>query len=688
MTIEKQYINPKFPFMIHGGDWNPDQWLDEPNIIEEDFRLMKLAGINSATLAIFAWAKIEPQEGKYDFEWLDKIMDRMAKEGMAVILATPSGARPSWLAYKYPEVLRVREDGIRNLFGDRHNHCLTSPVYRQKVFEIDRRLAEHYKNHPALFCWHLSNEYSGECYCDICVESFRKWLKNKYKDINLLNHEWWTSFWSHTYNDWSEINPPTYRGENSIHGLSLDWKRFITDQTVDFMKMEYNAVKEVTPDIPVTTNMMGTFPGLDYWKLAKALDIASWDMYPSWGRSESEKSEAIYNGFCNDLIRTLKNRSFLLMESTPSMTNWQEASKLKRPGVHLLSSLMAVGHGADSVQYFQWRKSRGGAEKFHGAVVDHYGKEDTRVFKDVAGVGSVLPKLNEICGSNHPSEVAVIYDWENRWAIETMNGVIKRERRQYDRICSEHYGSFWSFGINVDIPESTYDLSKYKLVIAPMLMMLKPNVAENIKNFVKNGGCFVATYLTGIVNENDLCFLGGFPGEGLQEVFGLMVEETDGLYPKDRNTLVFENKNILNLKGKFKIFDICDIIRPLGCEIIAKYGEDFYSGTPVLTLHRYGKGQAWYIAARTDSNFLNVFYKSLIKILDIKPNLYLTLPDGVTVQKRTDGKNEWFFIMNFNNKEINLTLPTKTVFKDVIDNSDVTNFIKIRSFGVKVLKKL
>jgi beta-galactosidase len=689
MARARQFVNPKFPHFIHGCDWNPDQWLQTPAVIEEDFRMMKLAGVNSASVAIFAWAKLEPEEGRYDFSWLDPIMDRAAKEQMAIVLATPSGARPAWMAQKYPEVLRVRPDGIRNLFGDRHNHCFTSPVYREKTFSMDRKLAEHYKGHQALFLWHLSNEYSGECYCELCRSAFRDWLKKRYgNSLEKLNQQWWTDFWSHTYTDWEQINPPVERGENCVHGLTLDWRRFATHQTADFMSMEYRAVKEITPDVPATTNLMGTFPWLDYWELARRLDIVSWDMYPSWGKSgETEADEAVYNGFANDITRTLKNRPFLLMESTPSATNWQEASKLKRPGVHLLSSLMAVAHGADSVQYFQWRKSRGSAEKFHGAVVDHCGHEHTRVFRDVAEVGDALPKIGEVCGSSHPSEVAVIYDWENGWAIESMAGIVQRHRRRYDAICAGHYGAFWNLGVNVDVPESLSDLSGYKIVVAPMLYMLKPGVAERIRVFVENGGTFVATYMTGITNENDLCFLGGMPGDDLRKVFGLTVEETDGLYPRDRNTLAPVKGNCLDLKHPFKITDICDLIQPEGCETVAVYGSDFYAGRPCLTVNRYGKGEAWYIAARTSGEFLNPFYDALTARAGIKRNLVTTLPPGVTVQKRTHDGQDWLFLMNFNHTESIVSIPSGQVFQDMLSGARISSKVKLKPYACLVLKK-
>jgi beta-galactosidase len=269
-----------FPFMIHGADYNPEQWLGYEGIIDEDFRLLQLANMNSVSVGIFSWAKLEPSEGVYDFEWLDDIFERVNKIGGKVVLATPSGARPNWLAQKYPEVLRTNASREKALFGARHNHCYTSPIYREKVANINTLLAERYANNPALFLWHLSNEYGGECHCELCQAAFREWLKEKYNnDLDLLNAQYWSAFWSHTYTDWSQVESPSPRGEQAVHALNLDWMRFVTHQTCDFIKMEKDTVKKINHNIPVTTNIMGTYEGLNYHKLAKELDIVSWDSY-------------------------------------------------------------------------------------------------------------------------------------------------------------------------------------------------------------------------------------------------------------------------------------------------------------------------------------------------------------------------------------------------------------------------
>ncbi|MEA4888537.1 MAG: beta-galactosidase [Clostridiaceae bacterium] len=641
-------IITQYPHFLHGGDYNPDQWRSMKEIWQEDMRLARLAHCNAMTVGIFAWTALEPEEGRYDFAWLDEVMDLLAANNMIAILATPSGARPAWMSRRYPEVLRVNEDRQRILHGARHNHCYTSSVYRQKVRQINTLLAERYKNHPALALWHLSNEYNGECHCDLCQAAFRKWLKIRYKDsLDTLNQAWWTAFWSHTYTDWQQIESPSSRGESSVHGLVLDWKRFVTEQTVDFMKAEMEPLRRITPAVPCTTNMMGLYDGLNYYRLAEELDVASWDNYPIWRNDSGDTALAAQTGMVHDLNRCLKDgRPFMMMESSPSATNWQPVAKLRRPGGHLLYSLQAVAHGSDTVQYFQFRKSRGGSEKFHGAVVDHAGSDQTRVFREVAQTGAALAELDEIVGTGRPAEVALIYDVESRWALQECQG-FKRDKR-YVETLMEHYKPFWSRGMTVDVIDSTKDLARYKLVVAPMLYMLRPGMAEKISRFVENGGTLVTTYATAYVNESDLCFLGGFPGP-LKTVLGIWNEEIDALYDEERRSVTW-NEHLYQAR------DFCEIIHLQGAEPIARYEDDFYAGKPAATVNTYGRGRAYYIAARLDDSFQNDFFGRLADELQLKKALDKDLPAGCTAQVRTDGRKEYVFVMNFRPTPVEIDL--------------------------------
>lgn len=679
-------LSEKVPHMLHGADYNPEQWADYPDVFEEDLRLMKLAKCNVMSVGIFSWAKLEPEDGVYTFEWMDNVIDRLYENGVYVFLATPSGARPTWMSEKYPEVLRVGPNRVRNLHGMRHNHCFTSPVYREKIEIMNTKLAERYSDHPGVIGWHISNEYGGECHCDLCQDAFRNWVKEKYQTIDNLNHAWWTTFWSHTYTNWSQVESPAPHGETMVHGQNLDWKRFVTDQTLDFYRHEIKPLKAKNPELPATANFMEAFEGLNYDKFADDLDFVSWDAYPTWHFTDDDLDVAAWTSMNHDMFRSLKGgKPFFLMESTPSLTNWQDISKLKKPGMHLLSSLQAVAHGSDSVQYFQWRKSRGSSEKFHGAVVDHVGHEHTRVFNDVKDVGESLSQLSAVVGASVEPEVAIIFDTENRWAVKDAQGP-RNVGVHYERTIKEHYRAFWDQGIPVDVIGMDRDLSQYKVVVAPMLYMVREGVGERIEQFVQAGGTFVSTYWSGIVNETDLCFLDGFPGP-LRKTLGIWSEEIDGLNDGQTNAVKMLADNSLGFTGQFEAKELCDLIHLEGAQALATYQDDFYAGRPALTVNQFGKGEAYYIASRNDENFTTQFYNQLIKKAGITRVIDRELPKGVTAQIRSDQENDYVFVMNFTAADQIVELDNRE-YTDILTNEPVNREqLALEGYGLAVLQR-
>lgn len=635
---------PQVDALLHGCDYNPEQWLDRPDILEEDIRLMKKANVNVVTLGVFSWSVYEPVEGEYHFEWLKEIMDNLYNNGIYTILATPSAARPAWLDYKYPDAMRTDSKGIRNLHGERHNNCMTSENYRMMVRKIDTKIVENFGNHPGLIMWHIDNEIGCDCWCDACRSKFQGFLREKYdNNIEKLNQAWWTTFWSHRFNDFDQIDPPSGRGEKSIHGLNLDWKRFCTWNTVDFLMNEISIFKEKTPNIPVTTNFMHLYPALDYNKLSKVIDVISWDSYPRWNTAdESLYATAAGNAFDHVMMRSFKkDRPFMLMESVPSLVNWHEYNKLKRPKVHKLNCIQTLACGSDTVQYFQWRKGRGSYEQYHGAVLDHLGRSDTRVFKDVEEVGAMIAGLSQLQGTLTAAKAAIIYDQENKWAVEDAAALSKKTKK-YPETCMEIFNIFMKNGVDVDIISSEEDYSSYDMIVAPMLYMLKDGVADALKKFVEEGGQLVATYFTGYVNETTLCYLGGFPGNGLMDLFGLYSEEIDTLYPKDKNGVLFGEDS--PIQGTYSAKDYCEILKVQDALVLAEYTSDFYANTPAITVKQTGKGKAYYVGTRTETACMEAILK---QIWQDKQIVTQQLPADVEYHKRENDQYTYEFYINY-----------------------------------------
>lgn len=675
----------KLSKIFYGGDYNPDQW--DEGVWEEDIKLMKVFRVNVVTLPVFSWAKLQPSEDIFDFSWLDRVVGLLRKNDIFIIMATPTAAQPAWMSIKYPKMLITDIEGRKHKHGGRSNFCPNSYDYRRLSHFIAEKMAIRYKDLPNLIMWHINNEYRSYCYCDNCAEAFRIWLKKRYGSLEELNKRWNTNFWGHTYYSWEEIEAPSYLTElmpswigkkdiTIFQGLAIDYNRFMSDSNLDCYRNEADVIKKYAPDIPITTNFMGSHKPLDYFEWAKYIDIISWDNYPTNNLPVSNAAMR------HDLMRGLKDgQPFFLMEQASNQVNWEPQNALKRPGVMRLLSYQAIAHGGDSILFFQWRQSRGACEKYHSAMVPHAGHLNTRVGRELTELGQELEKLGDkIVGSRTNSKVAMMMDWPNWWAVEFSTG--PSEDLKYFNQLEKYYKAFYDLNISVDVINPSYDLSGYNIIVAPVLYMVKENAARSIEKFVEGGGTFITTFFSGMVDENDLIILGGYPG-AFRKLLGLWVEEIDALYPDMKNTIVMKERFPEMLKEEYDCKLICDVINTEGAKTLAVFGKDYYKGYPSLTENNYGKGKAVYVATEPEDDFIRDLMKHYCN--EKAPHPLIEPQKGVEVTQRIKGDKTFTFILNHKNEKVTLTLP-EGKYNSLLNGDVVSGEITILPRDVFILE--
>jgi len=669
--------------VLYGGDYNPEQW-DEATW-EKDYEMFSKAGIDIVTLNVFNWAMLQPNEETYDFSRLDASIKRAEENGVNICLATATAAHPAWMAKKYPDVLRTEINGMKRKFGKRHNSCPNSPTFRKYSVALASELAKRYKEQENIVIWHINNEYGGNCYCENCEKAFRVWLRKRYQTLDALNRAWNTNFWGHTFYDWDEIVSPTMLSEMEdeekgiFHGMLLDYRRFNSEGMMNNCIDEAKAIKAVIPDARVTTNFMGAYKPLDYQKWAPYLDVISWDNYPG---PEEEPAHTALN---HELMRGLKkDQPFMLMESTPGVVNWRPYNRLREPGQMRLHSYQAIAHGADTVMFFQLRMSPGASEKFHGAVIDHSGRDDTRIFKEVCVLGEELKVLgDEFLGSVSKPKAALIFDWETWWAVEGCIGPTVRLR--YHEELLNYYRAFHSLNIPVDVVGMDTDLSEYKVVVAPLCYMIKDGFEQKLKDFTQKGGTSVITFFSGYADESDRIINGGFPGK-MMDLFGIWAEEIDALAPTEENSFTY---NGITYPAKL----LCDLIHANDTQILSSYEKRFYAGTPVITKNTYGQGNAYYVGTQSSKEFYQTFIKDICNEAGVDMVLYENIAKkeypvcGLEITKRVKDGTEFVFLLNHQMNEESVELPFSA--NDLLTGSSYQagDKITIGSMGVVILKK-
>ncbi|MEV4719974.1 beta-galactosidase [Micromonospora noduli] len=671
-------LSAKVPF---GGDYNPEQWPED--VWKQDYRLFDTARIDLVTLGVFDWALTQPAEDTYDFALLDRVIERASAEGRGICLATGTGAHPPWLAKAYPEVTRTDFEGRKHRFGQRHNSCPSSPVFRRLSTELARRVARRYADTPAVLAWHVGNEYGGACYCALCAAGFRNWLRHRYGTLDELNEAWYTTFWSHTFTDWDEIEPPSaltehWRGPDhtAFQGITLDYLRFTSDAMLTNFRDEKAAIRESSPTLPVTTNFMGMYRPIDYHRWAPHLDFVSWDNYPP------DDGSAARMALTHDLMRGLKDgQPFWLMEQTPSCTACRDVNPLKRPGLMRLWSWQAVAHGADAVLFFQLRASRGASEKYHGAVIGHAGRADTRVFREVAELGAELERLGPASlGARTPARVALLFDWDSWWALELSDGPSRLVR--YQQVVLAYHRALWDAGVDLDVVAVTADLSRYDVVVAPALHLLKGDLPQRLEAVATRGGSVLTTYLSGRVDENDQAFLMDVPGP-LGQLMGVRVDEWDARGPEVVNPVrLGDGADQVEVDARL----LFELVIPQGAQVVGTYQADFYAGTPAVTRNSFGAGDGWYVAAGLDQAGVSWVVRQVLARHDLL-GPYPDVPDLESAVRVAADGSRLLFLLNHRAEPVEVTARTGGVDLLTGDRTAAGGALRLPAYGVVVLEE-
>jgi beta-galactosidase len=626
----------------YGGDYNPEQWPED--VWAEDVQLMKEAGVTMVSLGIFGWAQVEPEPGEFDFAWFDRVMDLLHGGDVAVCLATMTASPPPWMSQRHPEILPMRADGTRLWPGGRQHYCPSSPIYREYATRLVDTLASRCADHPALALWHIGNEYGchvSDCYCDVSAEAFRRWLRDRYGDLDGLNDAWSTTFWSQRYTDWEQVLPPRTQPAFSNPGQRLDFARFSSDEMLACYRVEKAVLDRITPEVPATTNFLGVWKSVDFFAWAPHVDVVSHDSYPD-PHDLSTVSEV---GFAYDLMRSLGDGDpWLLMEQAPSAVNWRDRNGPKPPGVMRLWSWQAIAHGADSVLSFQWRQSRGGAEKFHSAMVPH-GGPDTRIHREVQQLGRELAEHPEIAGTRLRSDVAIVMDWSDWWAVE-LDSHPSTDVRLIETVLA-HYRPLYDANVTCDVVPPGADLSGYRLVVVPNLYLVGPADAANLTEYVRKGGTLVMSYFSGVVDRNDRVHLGGYPAP-FRELLGLRVEEFWPL-PEDGTVALTGD-----LGGTGTVWS--EDIDLEGAEQLAAFADGDLAGRPAITRHRLGNGTAYYCGTRPDPETMRRLLDQARSVAGVKPSLP-GLPPGVQARtRRADDGTAYHIVLNHTDDPVTVTV--------------------------------
>ncbi|GGN67735.1 beta-galactosidase [Actinoplanes lobatus] len=605
--------------LFFGGDYNPEQWPEE--VWAEDVALMRQAGVNIATVGVFSWSNLEPEPGRYEFGWLDRVLDRLHDGGVRVALATPTASPPPWFTLAHPEAMPAGADGIRLTHGSRDTYCVSAPAYRAAARNIAERLAERYAHHPALAMWHVHNEYGTDCRCDTTAAAFRTWLEKRHGDLDALNESWTTAFWSQRYSDWAQITPPRATQYLPNPAQVLDFRRFLSDELLGAYVEQRDLLRAANPDVPVTTNFVqGGWVSVDHARWAAEVDVVAVDHYPDDAGPGAEEETA----FAGDLARGWGGGSWLLMETAPNLIYTRGRMHAKEPGRLTRHSLGYVARGSRGAMYFQWRQPRGGAELFHSALVPHAGP-DSPVFREAVGLGRTLRGLAPVASALPPvAQVALTWDAPSWWALQAP--ALPSADIDYPGAVRQAHRALFRAKIQTDFvfPGMSTGLGGYRLVVAPHLYLVSDEAAAAFRDYVAAGGHLVVTYLSGIAEPDTRVRLGGYPG-AFREVLGVRVVEWHP-QPADRTFALDDGTPVSRWIER---------VETAGAETISRYADGPLAGAPAITRHRYGQGAAWYVSTSFGDDGLRALLTRIAAEAGVEPVLP-GLPDQVEAVRRGD----------------------------------------------------
>ena len=665
-----------FPF---GVDYYPEQWPEAR--WAEDARLMAEAGFNVVRLAEFAWSKMEPRAGHFDFDWLDRAIAILAEHGLRVILGTPTASPPAWLMTANPDLFRVREDGQRLSFGNRREYCPSHPVYHEYARRIVTRLAEHFARHPAVIGWQIDNEFGERCYCPVCAQAFRAWLRRRYESLDEVNQKWGTAFWGHQYSEWDQIPQPLAAGGAPNPGLALDYYRFASDAYVAFQQQQVEVLKARCPGHFVTHNFMGFGSDrLNYYNLARPLDLVAWDNYPrtQWSlQVELDPSQAALSA---DAMRGLKRRNFWVVEQQAGQGGWEVVSVAPRPGELRLWAYQAIAHGADGLLFFRWRTARFGAEQYWHGLLEHDARPGRR-YAEIKRMGAELRRIGPlVCQSSVRAQAALLQSYDSRFAFQIQ---ANNPGFNYSHHFHQVYRAFHRRHLALDVIAPGEDLSAYRLVVAPALHILAEAEADRLRRFVQDGGVLAVTPRSGVKDENNAVVEQPLPGL-LAELCGVQVEEYDSLPAGATQPL--EGQWLEAQRGEAMLAETwCDILTPTTADVIASYTASYYAGRPAITRNRYGRGQALYVGTFGNAHLWSALARRLLSMAGLGP--VLEAPDGVELAERWQAGRRLLFVLNHSQRDQQLALDRP--YRDLLDaDSSMEGAVVLAPHAVLILEEV